>query len=355
MKIVFDNIIFSLQKAGGISVVCYELLKRIMNIDSLTIQLVEYNKIENIFRKKLIVPNNIVVCRRFFLIIRRYLNPIVLSKSKFIFHSSYYRTCSNKKAINITTVHDFTYEYYAKGLQKFIHIWQKHRAIKKSDIIICVSENTKKDLLMFVKGVNPGRIRIVYNGVSDSYCPIQTTFFPLPFKHDYVLYVGNRGGYKNFDIALRSVAKTDLNLVIVGNHLSKKESDFVESFLIRDRYVCLSKISDDELNILYNAAFCLLYPSAYEGFGIPVLEAQKAGCPVIAYNNSSIPEIIGSTPLLMNELSEESILDCFTLLKDPLVREKIIECGLENSKQYTWDRMCAELIDVYKQAWSINK
>lgn len=93
----------------------------------------------------------------------------------------------------------------------------------------------------------------------------------------------------------------------------------------------------------------LAYPSAYEGFGIPVLEAQRAGCPVIAFNASSIPEIIGDTPLLLDELSVPAFLDKLDILKDGEQRNKIISAGLENSKRYSWEKMGEEYVSLYKE------
>ena len=98
----------------------------------------------------------------------------------------------------------------------------------------------------------------------------------------------------------------------------------------------------------------LLYPSEYEGFGIPVLEAQRAGCPVIAYNASSIPEVIGNTPLLLNMLSIEAITKCFDILRRKEEREAIVYRGIENAKRFTWDRMYEQVIELYKEAWEAS-
>ena len=165
-----------------------------------------------------------------------------------------------------------------------------------------------------------------------------------------VLFVGNRVSYKNFALAVNSLINTPYSLVIVGKSLSKSEKDFVYSKLSSDRVYVYSNINNKQLNILYNHAFCLLYPSSYEGFGIPVLEAQKSGCPVIAYNASSIPEIIGDKTLLLNNLCVEEVHDMFHLLEDKKVRKRIIDLGLENSKKYTWDNMYNQVINLYKKA-----
>ena len=112
----------------------------------------------------------------------------------------------------------------------------------------------------------------------------------------------------------------------------------------------LITVSDYELNNLYNGAYAFVYPSSYEGFGIPILEAQRAGCPVIAYNASSIPEVIGDTPLLMNNLTTDELLGKLSLLKDINKRQDIIQKGYINAMKFSWDKSFEKLMEVYNEA-----
>jgi mannosyltransferase len=352
--IVFDNIIFSILKSGGISVVWKELLDRIIDNEDFHYLCMEYNHAEeNIFRKQLNIP--ILHLKRInypFFNIQRYINPIIKSDDSFIFHSSYYRICKNKKAINITTVHDFTYEHFSKGLRKLVHCHQKHQAIRNSDYIICISENTKKDLLTFLPDIPETKIEVIYNGVSDDYFLIsKLDNSSLPFeRNSYIIFVGARGWYKRFDFAIEVVVKTNLNLVIVGNELTSEEIKILNKKLA-NRYKYLGKISNQELNIAYNGAFCLLYPSEYEGFGIPILESQKAGCPSIAFNSSSIPEIIGESSLLFNSFNTDDVLKIIDKLRDNSYRNYIIEKGIINANKYSWGKMYNQIINLYKKAY----
>lgn len=354
--LVLDNIIFSLQKSGGISVVWSELLKR-LQLNNVNFKCIEYDSINNINRNQLnIAFEKIKIRKKRLLNISRYLSPRISCEKAFIFHSSYYRTCSNPKAINITTVHDFTYEYYYTGIKKRVHLWQKYRAIAKSDYIICISENTKHDLLKFLPDINEAKIRVIYNGVSDDYFFIRERE-NLKFPFDlgtYVLFVGSREKYKNFELTVKAVAYSKLKLVIVGAPLLTEEVELLQEELGQSNFIAVGRVSNEELNHLYNGAMALLYPSEYEGFGIPVLEAQRAGCPVIAYNASSIPEVIGDTPLLINILSIESITKCFDILKVKEERENIVYRGIENAKRFTWDRMYEQVIELYKEAWEAS-
>lgn len=343
MKVVIDGIVFSLQKAGGISVVWNELLVRFNQMKNCATQLVIYPN-KNIFYDE---SNffNIDVSVRKLRKFARYLNLRSNCSDKFIFHSTYYRTCSGSNAINVTTIHDFTYEYYYTGIRKYIHCWQKYRAIKKSKGIICISENTKKDLLKFLPSISEDRIKVIYNGVSDDYNVIT----PSLIKTNSILFVGARSSYKKFEFAVDCISKTDYNLQIIGGgDLSQSEIQMLDSKL-PFRYEVFKNISNSELNILYNKAFCLLYPSVYEGFGIPVLEAQKAGCPVIAYRGSSIPEIIGDHGMMFDFFDENVILNLFNRLENTNIRKEIINAGLENASLFTWDRCFNELILFYKE------
>lgn len=350
-RIYLDNIIFSLQKSGGISIVWYEMLKRLIVSDlKEETCFLEYNATEvNLFRRILWLPNKCVCTKKYWLLsLQRYINPVIKEDKKFIFHSSYYRTCSSKNAINVTTVHDFTYEYFAKGIKKYIHCWQKYRAIRHSDYIICVSENTKKDLLKFLPDIDERKIKVIYNGVSEEY-GVLTDYdeTELPYeKKSYVLFVGSRAFYKNFSLSVKALKDTDLRLVIVGSELTNEELNLLECNL-KGRYFYAGRISNKSLNLYYNGAFCLIYPSLYEGFGIPVLEAQKAGCPVIAVDSSSIPEVIGDTSFLLSEVDCYGIQDRLIKIRDDKFREQLILKGIENSKRFTWDNMYAQIKELY--------
>lgn len=352
MKIIFDNIVFSLQRAGGISVVWKEIISRILQSD-FSCKFVEYQGAKNnIFRKTIdITDEKIILKNSLLLFVKRYFNFRSKEKSPYVFHSSYYRYSKDKQAINITTVHDFTYEYFYGGLQKWLHCRQKYAAIKNSDYIICVSQTTKKDLLKFLPETNSAKIHVIYNGVSDEYHAFAPNQLEQTLKlyGNYALFVGFRSGYKNFENAVLAVKNTDMNLVIVGNELTKKEKIFLMKELGEERFFAFTRIPNSELNKLYAAAYCLLYLSLYEGFGIPVLEAQKSGCPVISLNAHSVVEIVGNQQLVAKENKIEDIVEKINLLKNKDLRKQIIEAGFENAKKYTWDKMYQQVSNLYEK------
>ncbi len=353
MRVIYDNIIFSLQKAGGVSGVWKELIIRANEIDALDCRFLEYiNSNENIYRRELnLAKESILEKSDKGLFLKKYLNPEINSDSKFIFHSSYYRTCTNKKAKNITTVHDFVYEYYRKGVPKTIHHHQKKHAILASEAIICVSNNTKQDLLNFFPTIKADQVFVVYNGVSEIYKKICIPEKPNFIQRigTYILYIGNRiQPHKNFKPLIYALKEhPEINLVMIGGGiLDKSEINLFDS-IIKNRYFHYSNIDNEKLNLLYNYAFALIYPSLYEGFGIPIIEAQRAGCPVIAKKGSSITEVAGDSTLLMENGNSEEISYGINQLKLSQIRDEQIKKGFINSSRFSWDKMATEVFQVY--------
>ena len=350
MKIIIDNIIFSLQKSGGISVVWKEHLSRLLAepIISDLISIYEFNNaFDNIFRKELNLKKNIIHTEiDKHLAIKRYLSPNIKHTKDDIFHSSYYRYL--KGARNITTIHDFTYEYYVKGIKQEVHTWQKKQAVRNSDKIICISNNTRDDLLRFIPQIDSNKIEVIYNGVNEGFYQLKTPQKIIGFPYDtkeYILFVGDRKSpYKQFDLAIKTAAFSKKPLAIVGRSITAEEQIKLQGI----KYYVLTGVSTETLNILYNNAYCLLYPSLYEGFGIPVIEAQRAGCPVIAGANSSIIEVIGKGGIALEKLNVSNIVDSLKALESSAFRNDIIQEGLNNAQRFSWDKTYEQTLKVYK-------
>ncbi|MDR0833741.1 MAG: glycosyltransferase family 4 protein [Candidatus Symbiothrix sp.] len=345
LPIIFDNIIFSLQRAGGASAYWFELCKRVIVDESFQCLFYEYKNAEhNICKQQLQIPKDILI--------KKENKPIILerysdlhSKTGGVFHSSHYRDiCSTAKTKEVTTVHDFTYEKLFSGLRKQVHIWQKTKAIAHSDIVICVSESTKKDLCTMYPQYQNKDIRVVYNGVSEDYYPLfPKTDSAIP----YILWVGARNDYKNFDFAAKWVSSLkDYEFWIVGQPLSHEEQLLLDKML-PNRVKFIGSVTNEMLNQLYNNAVCFLYPSSYEGFGIPVIEAMRAGCPVITLNTSSLPEVCGDAGLMAEKLDTDNFTE---LLNDVVAhREQIVAKGLIQSAKFSWDKCYSETSAIYKE------
>ncbi|MFM4862518.1 glycosyltransferase family 4 protein [Aeromonas media] len=334
--IIYDGIIEKLQQGGGVTVVFNELIKRLTDNYSYY----SYEVSSHIATQK----HNKILSPR---LLERYRDarlPPEFLGDKVVFHSTYYRLPANANLPVVTTVHDFTYEKFAKGLAKWVHSWQKNRAIQNSDLVICVSHNTAKDLQQYCP-IDPKKIRVIYNGVSDGYHSLDDVSSE---QSQYVVFVGARSGYKNFTLAVESVAAVpNLQLQIVGGGKLREDEIKHLNTHLPNRYKWLGRLSDEELNQIYNQAYVLLYPSSYEGFGIPVLEAMRAGCPVIAVNVSSIPEVAGDAAILVNEPTVAAFSDA--LIKLPAIRKQLITAGLAQAAKFSWDRCFEETLAVYNE------
>ena len=344
MNIVYDDIIYSLQKCGGGSVYWSEVTQSNTNIKILRI-VYDSAKNNQLYPKALFEQS--VVKSSVFLQIKRFL-PIKIKKWKnasFIFHSSYYRYSNNKNACNITTIHDFTDEIYGKGILSFIRKFRKKITVAHSKGVICISNNTLKDFKHYYPKYK-GFIEVIHNGYDrDSYY-----LMPNFTKKNKILFVGARGGYKRFDLAVKIASKfSESKFVIVGGgDLNNSEKELLERTL-RNRYEKIGYISNDELRNLYNEAFFLCYPSEYEGFGIPIIEAQACGCPVVCQMNSSLPEV-GGTALVYFAEKELDSEDChFFQLNDPFFYKQKVEEGLINVMRFSWDKTRKEVYTFYEK------
>ena len=359
MEIYLDNIIFFLQKSGGISVYWSELIRGLIASGQLISLIEPAGHSCNIFYDQKIISSLVKTKSIFPSSIERLMPIRAGINSPAIIHSSYYRIMHHRNAANIVTVHDFTYELYREGIAKHMHHWQKRQAILHADGIICVSENTKADLLRYFPEVPEKIIRVIYHGVSNAYKPLtrrELEHYPdLAAIQDkkYILYVGDRRGYKNFHLAVEGIARYGAShLVIVGGgSLSIEEITLLEQRL-PNQYHYLGNIDNEKLNIIYNSAFCLLHPSAYEGFGIAVLEAMAAGCPVIALCTSSIPEVCGGACLCVKSAEPEAFVEKIKSLDNSEYREHIIDQGNLQSRLFTWEKCVAETLAVYREVYA---
>lgn len=347
MNIVFDDIIYSIQKAGGVSEVWSQVtlapLHRAVHIGYA-------NGAENIFfrrnkaHKYEIRPGKCMI-------LQRYLNPKINSEKKFIFHSSYFRTCPNKMAINITTVHDFIYEYYYSSIKLIPHKLQKRNAVMNSDAVICVSENTKRDLEKFYPWYK-GMVKVIYNGYkSDVY-----QYKDGIKKEKLILYVGSRAFYKRFDLAVELMKRLEgYQLVIIGGgELTRQENALLRT-LPEGSYKKESYLTDQELAVLYNRALFLCYPSEYEGFGIPPVEAQACGCIPICQRKSSLTEVLNGTGIELDVCNLENTAERIRQCEDGKVLRNMQEEGFKNVKRFSWDKCRKETYDLYDELWGMGK
>jgi glycosyltransferase involved in cell wall biosynthesis len=367
-KIFLDNIIYSIQEYGGVSSYWRGLQKYFLELDN--VQIITQSKDQNVFdsqgnghgikrnKNKFLFENLLPAS------IIRFLPLTKRLPGRSLYHASYYRTCLQKNVVNIYTVHDFTHKkgYSSKFPRKLVHITLTSLGIRNADGLICISESTKRDLVHYFPQIPENKIRVIYHGVSDDFFPIEETAKDditetLKLDGPFVIFIGKRRGYKKFDIVQNAIKQpATLKLVIVGGgDLSSSEVENLEN-AIPGRYIKIGNISNQDLNILYNKAFALIYPSISEGFGFPIAEAMRAGCPVITTNLSSIPEVGGDAAIMISEVSSQAITEKINLLNDADKRASVIEAGIHQSGKFTWEKCFLETLkfyqDIYRQKFN---
>ncbi|MFV0391972.1 MAG: glycosyltransferase family 4 protein [Paludibacteraceae bacterium] len=352
MNIVYDNIIFDLQRSGGISVYWSEIISRISSDGAFNPIFIEKKQSKsNYSREKISLPSRSIINENN-LLINRILPIKERLKEEYLFHSSYYRfPIQRKNNAIVTTIHDFIPERFGKGIKKVLLTKQKYLSIKNADGIICVSENTKKDMLALYPEFRNKTIDVIHNGASTDFSPLVGNTedeilrnLPNPF----CIFIGKRNKYKNFDFVVNYLAEEkELHLAIVGGgNLSVYEKELLDTKL-NNRFSYFNHISNTDLNVLYNQAEFLFYPSDYEGFGIPIIEAQKSGCPFVAQKTSSINELVSDKNLLLNKLSNEDVNIVRQYIQNK--RSVIIEKGIKDSEKFSWERSAENHVLFYNK------
>ncbi|ENV55936.1 hypothetical protein F951_03120 [Acinetobacter soli CIP 110264] len=238
------------------------------------------------------------------------------------------------------TIHDLNHidvDANTSFLKKLYYNIVLKRACRKAALIFTVSEFSKGRIVDW-SGINPDKVKVVYNGVSSAFHQDVQPYLP---GFPYIFIVGNRKLHKNEDRALRAFAQADIDKnihVLFSGKPSDQLVNTAKELQIEDRVKFLGRLSEDELASTYKGALCLLFPSLYEGFGLPVIEAMACGTPVITSNTTSLFEIgQGSTIQIDPNQIKEIINSIEDLIKDSAIREKIINYGYQRAKNYEWE------------------
>ena len=363
MRIVFDSNIFLKQKDGGISGyfinVSRELTKT--NVKHFFFAFFSKNQKINKLKSKF----------NFIIISRSYGFQTVLEKINFFFeklffkfykpsliHQTYYCYTKKYKIPLITTIHDMIPElfhkkfYFEKDLIK-----NKKKAIYNSDHLICVSNNTKKDLLKFYNNLDEKKISVIYPG-RGNYENFYQREIPKKIKFiknlKYILFVGKRGSYKNFNFFLNSISNSkkitrDYKVICFGSNKFNNEeiNNYTKNGFSKNSVIHISG-NDYTLGCLYRYASLLANPSLYEGFGFPPIEAMSLNCPVISSSTGASKEILNNSVLYFNpESSNEIMFKCEDILYNEDLRIKLIDKGFKHSLNYSWKKCTKEITDLY--------
>lgn len=356
MRILYDHQAFQMQKFGGISRYFVELMSRLPNDVQVSSSVVFS---ENTYLKNSVLSKGIVISdfkgkNRISYRSNRLFSEVALYRGKYdLFHPTYYDPYFLKylKRPYVITVYDMIHEKFSNKFSEN----DPTRAFKKKTIlnanrIIAISQKTKEDIID-IYGLSDERIDVVHLGHSIDNSNV-TVVDNIP--KDYILFVGQRGGYKNFDNFLKAYALLnrqfqDIKLVCTGRPFNKEENELLNSLGIKHN-VSNYFVTDSQLTYLYKNAICFVYPSLYEGFGIPILEAFAAECPLALSKTSCFPEIARDGGEYFDPYEVGSIADSLIrIVSDSELRKDMISRGKKVLEFYSWDKMAFETYEIYKK------
>ncbi len=273
----------------------------------------------------------------------------------------------------VVTVHDLLDHMYrahnGSGLRRTLHFHLTRRVLKRAARIFAVSQFTKNEIQNLF-GIEPTKIEVIYNAIDPRFLTGHATDADrqmlaerYQITHPFLLYAGRISPHKNlvriieaFSALKTELAKQDvypdLKLIIIGDELSK-HPDLRRTVVrggVQNDVRFLGFVPIEVLRVFYDAAKVFVFPSLYEGFGLPPLEAMAHGTPVLTSNTSSIPEVVGSAAVLVNP---ENIFEMMRALQrvlcDQTLREKLRQTGYEQVKKYSWDRSVEEVLQGYRE------
>lgn len=365
MKILYDHQAFSNEKFGGVSKYFCELMKNIPVQNQINLSLVlsdnQYLKEDYNFFKKTIIPwsdkefrGKAFLKRRIDFLNRQYSRYSISLNKYDLFHPTFYDGyfLGRLKKPYIITVHDLIVFKFKDTLYRKDDLRRRmeKEVIKNAGRIISISQNTKKDIVD-IFGIPPEKIDVIYHGFNKPEIKAK----PNPYGA-YILFVGRRGGYKNFKTFIKAISnllgEEEIKLICVGEPFNKEEMTEMNELNIMARSLAV-RVDEKALNNLYSNALVFVYPSLYEGFGMPVLEAFANDCPVCVSHTSCFPEIAGDAAAYFDPESPESILESIkTVLYDCRVKKQMIAAGRKRLDNFSWVKTGEETAISYKKVIS---
>lgn len=376
----------------GVDNYLYNLINEFSKIDKIKkdIYLIDY-EVNNPFPElnKIIIKNPF---EKFSNFVRNRLNLRfnLFSKKSFYFWHLYLNYCLNKKKLNIDiihspedaslfvklknqkkiiTVHD-TIPFYFPNMFDFMTRYRYKilfsRTLKNSDKIIADSYNTKQDLIKHFK-IPEKKIKVIHLAANENYKPLKENEInnikqKYNLNYSFILYVGTLEVRKNISILLKSLYKLKKQgikhkLVITGKKGWKYKSIFkiIEQLNLQKDVIFIGYVSDEDLPALYNAADLFVYPSIYEGFGLPPLEAMQCGTPVITSNTSSLPEVVGNAGIMIDPYDVVELANnMHEVLVNVSLREELSKKGLERAKLFSWKKCAEEHLKIYEEVYNMK-
>ncbi len=270
-----------------------------------------------------------------------------------IFHPTYYsdyylKIVEEFKIPFVITIYDMIHEKFSKLFHNIDEvILNKKKLCKLATKIITISESTKNDLIKFYD-IQNSKIVVIHLGNDWGTASL------LNHRKEYILFVGDRWNYKNFLPFLKSISnlllKYDFELICAGSSdFNKIELDLILELGIQDHVKHRKLINLNELKSLYRNAKIFVFPSLYEGFGLPILEAQSQNTPIVCSNTSSFPEVAGEGALFFDPISIDSMSQIITeVIFDNKLQKQLISKGNENIKKFNWNETSKKTNALYE-------
>lgn len=372
MRILFDHQVFSWQTYGGVSRYFAEQMRGLQKLGQ-EVFLPLYFFSENVYLRELPDFKRNSSSKHSFKGKKILQNILGRSASlgairkvaPDVFHPTYFdpyflKTVQQRGTPFVLTVHDMIHEIYGHGSRSVLsldaHVVENKRLLaEKADAVIAVSENTRLDLLRFCPEVDPAKVRVIHHGNSLNYKAGSTDASSTPFDFPFLLFVGQRKAYKNFSWMVTQLAallrtEKDLQLICVGgSDFNPEEQLLLKNLGIAQKVQYKVVGSDPELAALYRRAVCFIFPSQYEGFGIPVLEAFACGCPAVLNRSSSLPEVGGDAAAYFEENVVGSLENAVKrILNEKPFRDTLVEAGLNRVQQFSWEQSVTKHLAVYQ-------
>ena len=365
MVIIYDAQIFKFQVYGGVSRYFVNLAQRIAREEQV---IVSASLHVNNYLSEL--PQGLVKGTKFSWRPRRgarvlewvgsaFDQMVISSSCPDILHETYYSYKSQAPASvpSVLTVYDMIHERFANWFsQNDDTARRKAAAVSRASHVICISENTRRDLLELYD-LDPNKVSVVHLGYDllnagpHSVEMASALHKSLP----YLLYVGERDGYKNFKALLRAYASSawlsgNFRIICFGGRpFRADELDLFCELSIKPSQIEQVVGSDNMLAVYYQNAAAFVYPSLYEGFGIPPLEAMALGCPVVCSKSSSVPEVVGDAGEYFDPQHIESIRTSVeAVLQSTERRAELIRKGFKKCAEFSWDRCASETLEIYR-------
>jgi len=364
MRVLYDHQIF-IQNYGGISRYFCELIEQFRKEDStinsiLSLKISDNYYLKNIYGNKytnFFSKSNFKGGKKVECFLNNKQSSKMLKKMNYeAFHPTYYDPYFLKYIGDkpfVLTVYDMIHEVYPdlfKSSDKTIE--NKKLLIEKADKIIAISESTKRDIIKLYD-IPQEKIEVIYLASSLKLNSNCSDIIVNNLPERFILFVGQRAGYKNFDLfieAISEIFKEDKGLKLVsvgGGEFSIKELDMLSILNIKDKVIHITA-DDNTLSMLYKKALVFVFPSLYEGFGIPVLEAFNCECPVALSNSSSFPEVAGEAGIYFDPTNKASIKDSIVkIIYDKKLQNELREKGKLQSQKFSWEKIAEKTKQLY--------